>query len=65
MGDEHHDQLASRNSFMLVSSLSPAERDAYLAETCGGDRLLEARVGRLLAAHAQAEHVTLSPLSIR
>ena len=62
MGDEHHDHAREQELFHACLELSPAERDAYLAETCGGDRLLGARVGRLLAAHAQAEHVTLSPL---
>ena len=61
MGDEHHDHAREQELFHACLELSPAERDAYLAETCGGDRLLGARVGRLLAAHAQAEQVTLSP----
>ena len=37
-----------------LDRLSEAERSAYLAETCGADTKLRARVGALLKAHEQA-----------
>ena len=61
MGEGHHDHDREQELFHACLDLPPAQRDAYLEQACGGDRLLRARIARLLAAHAQAEHGTLSP----
>ncbi len=46
-----------RDVFLAAAELSPEERPAYLAESCGGDDHLRAEVERLLAANADPDSI--------
>ncbi|MHC4992342.1 MAG: protein kinase domain-containing protein [Planctomycetota bacterium] len=57
--DDHINPLES--IFAAVLERPEAERRAYLAEACGSDDGLRARVEQLLAAHARADEVLGRP----
>ncbi len=61
------DVLREREQELFHACLdrSPAQWESYLDEACGGNHELRNRLARLLAAHSEADRITLSPLLLQ
>ncbi|HZN69632.1 MAG TPA: serine/threonine-protein kinase, partial [Tepidisphaeraceae bacterium] len=55
------DPNKARDLFVAALRMTPAQREAYLAEACSGDEALRQRVADLLAAHERAGSFLASP----
>jgi serine/threonine protein kinase len=62
MTNPSHDHEHEQELFAVCLELTPPEQSSYLERSCNGDRELQDRIERLLAAHRRADQATLNPL---